>query len=117
MNTYHKHARFLADSRLSDVDLRRLYFMDSTTITLFKDILRGIGRNPKEGIQAHNILKASENVPRLIRYSEALRHEHMFLEEVHNLAAGSRTEEIGGRFFATILSALCALEVQTCPGF
>ena len=68
--------------------------MDSTTISLFKDILRGVGRNPKEGkkkggIKAHTIIRASENVPCLIRYSEAARHDHMFLEEVHSLAAGS----------------------------
>ncbi len=94
MSTYAKHGQHLADNWLSDADMRRLYIMDSTTITLFKDILRGVGCNPKEGkkkggIKAHTIIKASENVPCLIRYSEAVRHDHMFLEEVHNLAAGS----------------------------
>lgn len=94
MSTYRKHSRFLTDSRLSDQDMRRLYIMDSTTISLFKDIMRGVGRNPKEGrkkggIKAHTIIKASENVPCLIRYSEAVRHDHMFLKEVHRLAAGS----------------------------
>lgn len=94
MSVYRKHASDLADSRLSDADLRRLYIMDSTTISLFKDILKGIGRNPKEGkkkggIKAHTIIKASENVPCLIRYSEAVRHDHMFLEEVLSLAPGS----------------------------
>ena len=94
MSIYKKHASFLADSRLSDADMKRLYIMDSTTISLFKDILRGVGRNPQEGkkkggIKAHTIIKASENVPCLIRYSEAVRHDHLFLEEVHHLAAGS----------------------------
>jgi len=69
--------------------------MDSTTISLFKDILKGVGRNPKEGkkkksgTNAHTIIKAGENVPCLIRYSEAARHVHLFLKEVFNLAAGS----------------------------
>ena len=94
MSIYHRHVSSLADSRLSDADMKRLYIMDSTTITLFKDILKGVGRNPKEGkkkggIKAHTIIKASENVPCLIRYSEAVRHDHMFLGEVLNLAAGS----------------------------
>ena len=94
MSVYRNHASVLADSRLSDADLRRLYIMDSTTISLFKDILRGVGRNPKEGrkkggIKAHTIIKASENVPCLVRYSEAARHDHMFLKEVFNLTAGS----------------------------
>jgi len=94
MSIYKKHASFLADSRLSDADLKRLYIMDSTTISLFKDILKGVGRTPKEGrkkggIKAHTIIKASENVPCLVRYSEAARHDHMFLEEVLGLAPGS----------------------------
>jgi hypothetical protein len=94
MSVYRRHVSDLADSRLSDADMKRLYIMDSTTITLFKDILKGVGRNPKEGkkkggIKAHTIIKASENVPCLIRYSEAVRHDHMFLGEVLNLAAGS----------------------------
>lgn len=94
MNVYRKHASSLADSRLSDTDMKRLYIMDSTTITLFKDILKGVGRNPKEGkkkggIKAHTIIKAEENVPHLIRYSEAVRHDHTFLKEVHHLPKGS----------------------------
>ncbi len=94
MSIYRRHVSSLADSRLSDADMKRLYIMDSTTITLFKDILKGVGRNPKQGkkkggIKAHTIIKASENVPCLIRYSEAVRHDHMFLDEVLNLAAGS----------------------------
>jgi hypothetical protein len=94
LSVYKKHSKSLADSRLTDKDLRRLYIMDSTTISLFKDILKGVGRNPKEGkkkggIKAHTIIKASENVPCLIRYSEAARHDHMFLEEVESLPSGS----------------------------
>jgi hypothetical protein len=94
MSVYRKHSSGLADSRLSDADLKRLYIMDSTTISLFKDILRGVGRNPKEGkkkggIKAHTIIKSSENVPCLVRYSEAVRHDHMFLDEVFKLEAGS----------------------------
>lgn len=94
MSVYKNHVTNLTDSRLTDADLRRLYIMDSTTISLFKDILKGVGRNPKEGkkkggIKAHTIIKVSENVPCLIRYSEAVRHDHMFLNEVFNLAAGS----------------------------
>lgn len=94
MSVYRSHVSSLADSRLTDSDLKRLYIMDSTTMSLFKDILKGVGRNPKEGkkkggIKAHTIIKASENVPCLIRYSEAARHDHMFLKEVLNLAEGS----------------------------
>jgi len=94
MSVYKKHSKCLADSRLNDKDLKRLYIMDSSTITLFKDILKGVGRNPKEGkkkggIKAHTIIRASENVPCLIRYSEAAKHDHMFLQEVESLPSGS----------------------------
>lgn len=94
MTVYKKHSSGLTDSRLNDADLKRLYIMDSSTISLFKDILKGVGRNPKNGkkkggIKAHTIIKASENVPCLVRYSEAARHDHMFLEEVMNLPKGS----------------------------
>jgi len=72
MSIYRKYASSIADSRLSETDFKRLYIMDSTTISLFKDILKGVGRNPKEGkkkggIKAHTIIKASENVPCKIR--------------------------------------------------
>lgn len=91
---YRTHNKNLADSHLSDKDIKRLYIMDSTTITLFKDILKGVGRNPltgkkKGGIKAHTIIKADENVPFLIRYSEAIKHDHSFLDEVHKIPKGS----------------------------
>lgn len=94
MSVYCKNAQFLTDSRLSDTDLKRLYIMDSTTLSLFKDILKGVGRNPAEGkkkggIKAHTIIKASENVPCLMRYSEAARHDHTFLDQALLLAKGS----------------------------
>lgn len=94
MDVYKRNRDSLTDSRLSDSDMKRLYIMDSTTITLFKDILKGVGRNPlqgkkKGGIKAHTIIKASENVPCLIRYSAAVRHDHTFLKEIHTLPKGS----------------------------
>lgn len=94
MAVYKKHASSLTDSRLSDSDLKRLYIMDSSTLSLFKDILKGVGRNPnngkrKGGIKAHTLIKADENVPCLIRYSEAAKHDHLFLKEAQNLPYGS----------------------------
>ena len=94
MSVYRKHASSLADSRLSNTDSKRLYIMDSSTISLFKDILKGVGRNPqngkkKGGIKAHTLIKTDENVPCLIRYSQAAKHDHMFLKEAMNLPSGS----------------------------
>jgi len=93
LDVYGKYSKSLSDSRLSKQDLKRLYIMDSTIISLFKEILKGVGRNPKEGkkkggIKAHTIIKADENVPCLIRYSSAARHDHTLLKEV-DLPKGS----------------------------
>ena len=92
-DVYRKHSESLSDSRLSKQYLTRLYIMDSTTISLFKEILKGVGRNSKEGkkkggIKAHTIIKADENVPCLIRYTSAARHDHTLLKEV-DLSKGS----------------------------
>jgi hypothetical protein len=87
MDVYGNHASSLADSRLNRHDMKRLYAMDSTTITLFKDILKGCGRNPKEGrkkggIKAHTVIGLDDNMPCFVRYTEAVRHDHVLLAEV-----------------------------------
>ena len=94
MKLYLNYAQFLSDSRLSKIDLKRLFIVDSTTISLFKAILKGAGRKPKDaskqkgGIKAHTMINAYENVPCLIRYSAAAKHDHTFLKEI-NLPKGS----------------------------
>ena len=92
-DTYSDHAHILADSKLSKIDIKRLYIMDSTTITLFKDILKGVGRNPdngkkKGGIKAHTIIRSEDNMPCFIRYTAAAKHDHLLLKEV-DLPKGS----------------------------
>ena len=88
MEVYRSNCSSLADSRLSKLDVKRLYAMDSTTITLFKEILKGCGRNPKDGkkkggIKAHTIISMDNNMPCFVRYTEAVRHDHVLLNEVH----------------------------------
>ena len=65
---YEKYKYLLSDSLKGKFWENLLYIMDSTTITLFSNILKGAGRNPKigkkkGGIKAHTLIKASENVP------------------------------------------------------
>ena len=84
---------FLSDSRLKNTVQSKLYVMDSTTITLFKQILKGAGRNPKQGkkkggIKAHTVIKYDDQVPCLVNYTSAATHDHVLLKSV-NLPSGS----------------------------
>jgi hypothetical protein len=74
MIIYWKHVRFLADSHLSDANIKRLYIMDSTTLLLFKAILSGARQiirevKRKRRIKIHTFICASENVACFISYS------------------------------------------------
>jgi hypothetical protein len=85
-DTYQRYSGSLADSSLSKQDMKRLYIMDSTT--MFKNILKGVGRNPdngkkKGGIKAHTIIRSEDNQPCFIRYTEAAKHDHLLLKEVN----------------------------------
>ena len=89
---YDRYKPFLADSRSADC-VKRVYIMESTTITLFSNILKGVGRNPKTGkkkggIKAHAVIKADENVPCLVRYTSAATHDQVMLKYL-SLEAGS----------------------------
>jgi hypothetical protein len=64
-----------------------LKIVDSSTISLFSDVLKGVGRNPlngkkKGGIKMHTMINACEDVPCLIRFSSAATHDHTFLKEL-----------------------------------
>jgi hypothetical protein len=84
---YAKYRNILSDSRLNDAVINKLRIVDSTTISLFCDILKGVGRNPingkkKGGIKMHTMINASEDVPSLVRFSSAATHDHTFLKDL-----------------------------------
>ena len=90
---YRRYASFLSDSSSLKPPIKNLKIIDSTTITLFSDILKGVGRNPingkkKGGIKIHTMINAMEDVPCLIRFSSAATHDHTFLKDL-NLEKGS----------------------------
>lgn len=80
------NVEILADSR--DYEwTQKLYVMDSTTISLFSNVLKGAGRNPKigrknGGIKSHTIMKALTGVPEFIRHTAARVHDHVMLSMV-----------------------------------
>lgn len=88
-----RYRTFLSDSSPRKPVVKDLKIIDSTTISLFSDILKGPGRPPlsgkkKGGIKMHTMINVLEDVPHLVRFSSAARHDHTFLGDL-NLAEGS----------------------------
>jgi hypothetical protein len=83
---YQKYSGFLSDSRKKSI-ASRLYIFDSTTISLFQEILRTSGQNPagkrKGGIKVHTLIRSDQDIPCMIRYSAAATNDSRFLKEVH----------------------------------
>lgn len=90
---YKRYSSFLSDSRIKEPTVKDLMIVDSSTISLFSDILKGTGRNPisgkkKGGIKMHTMINALEDVPCLVKFSSAATHDHTFLKEL-DLKKGS----------------------------
>lgn len=85
---------FISDSRLKGLSIRNLKIIDSTTIRLFSDILRGVGRNTldgsrkKGGIKVHAMMDAFSGVAEFVRMTEARVHDRKFFYHI-NLPANS----------------------------
>jgi hypothetical protein len=82
-----KYSFVLSDSRIESVLKKKIKIVDSSTISLFKDILECVGRKPSEGkskggIKCHSVLNADEKVPNLVWFSAATTHDHQFLEKL-----------------------------------
>lgn len=82
LKQYHS---FISDSRLKGLSIRNLKIIDSSTIQLFSEILRGVGRNrldgarKKGGIKVHAMMDAFSGVTEFIRMTEAREHDRKFL--------------------------------------
>ena len=91
LKQYHS---FISDSRLKGLSIRNLKIIDSTTIQLFCELLRGVGRNrldggrKKGGIKVHAMLDAFSGVTEFVRMTEAREHDRKFLYHL-KLAANS----------------------------
>jgi hypothetical protein len=91
LRQYHS---FISDSRLRGLSIRNLKIIDSSTIQLFSEILRGVGRNrldgarKKGGIKVHALMDAFSGVTEFVRMTEAREHDRKFLYHL-KLAANS----------------------------
>jgi hypothetical protein len=82
-----KYSFVLSDSRVEIALGKKIKIVDSTTISLFKDILKCVGRKSgdgknKGGIKSHSIINADEKVPNLVWFTSAATNDHQFLEKL-----------------------------------
>ena len=82
---FQKLRPFLSDSRQCNEWENLLKIIDSTTITLFTDILKGAGRKPKSGkkkggIKVHTMMYYKEHTPCAIQFTSAATHDSKFLK-------------------------------------
>lgn len=91
---YQKYKHIISDSLLKQSIASKLYILDSSTISLFKAILKPAGRKrndgkSKGGIKVHTLLKADSNMPSFIKYTAAAMHDQRFYECIKELPDGS----------------------------
>ncbi len=82
-----EYGSVLSDSRIKDVLKKQVKILDSSTISLFKNILNCVGRKSidgksKGGIKVHTVINADEMVPSLVWFSPATTHDHNFLKKL-----------------------------------
>lgn len=83
----HQYGKVLSDTRIQKVLNKQIKIVDSSTISLFKDILSCVGRKSKSGkskggIKVHTVINADEIVPNLVWFSPATTHDHNFLKKL-----------------------------------
>lgn len=80
--------------RKEGVSFDDFYAFDSSTITLFSDVMKGVGRNPKDGgkkkggLKVHMLTDIHADSPQFVKISEAKMHDKNFLPYL-NLSEGS----------------------------
>lgn len=82
-----KYGHVISDSRVKDVINKQIEIFDSTTISLFKDLLKCVGRKPKNGkrkggIKVHTVINVDEVVPKLVWFTHSATHDHVLLNKL-----------------------------------
>jgi len=82
-----KYGGVLSDTRIKEVLGKQVAIVDSSTISLFKEILKSVGRKSvsgksKGGIKMHTSINADEIVPSVVWFSPSATHDHQFLNKL-----------------------------------
>jgi len=79
----------LSVSRKENVSFEEFYAFDSTTITLFSQVMKGVGRNPKGdgkkkgGLKVHMLTDVHSETAIFAKISEAKMHDKKFLAHLN----------------------------------
>lgn len=100
-----KYSATLSDSRNGKELLAKLYIADSTTISLFKEILKNAGRTPadgrrKGGMKVHALIRADQDVPCLVKMTAAAKHDVPFIKKMKLPKGSIITFDKGYRSYA-----------------
>jgi hypothetical protein len=82
-----KYGHVFSDSRIKEVINKQIEIFDSTTISLFKDILKCVGRKPKDGkrkggVKVHTVINVDEAVPKLVWFTNSATNDHVLLKKL-----------------------------------
>lgn len=82
-----KYGSVLSDSRIKDIINKQIEIFDSTTISLFKDILKCVGRKPKNGkrkggIKVHTVINVDEALPKMVWFTNSATNDHVLLSKL-----------------------------------
>jgi len=91
---YKKYSHIISDSPLKKEIASKLYILDSSTVSLFKAILKPAGRKrddgkSKGGMKVHTLLKADCNMPSFIKFTAAALHDQQFYQYIKELPDSS----------------------------
>ncbi|MBW6492087.1 MAG: transposase [Lentimicrobium sp.] len=82
-----RYGHHISDSRIKDVINKQIEIFDSSTISLFQDILKCVGRKPqsgkrKGGIKIHTVMNVVEAVPKMVWFTPATTHDHVLISKL-----------------------------------
>ena len=84
----------LSDSQKSGVSFKQFFAFDSTTIRLFSEVLKGVGRKQKGsgkqkgGLKVHMLTDVHADSAKFVKMSDARMHDKKFLQHIDCLSAG-----------------------------
>ena len=71
----------MSDSQTYGLTLKELFIVDSESIRLFTNILKGVGINPendckkKGGFKVHMLIDVSQSIAKFVKITEAKMHD------------------------------------------